>query len=241
MWLTSLTEAAPQKHSQTGWYQEFIRRRRPDYKFSWQVYSEILEENLKCRTSWLDLGCGNNVIIEENRIEGFKIGLDSSVRSDLKSKDFCAGDVYHLPFREGSFDLISCRYLLEHLRQPAKIFEEVFRILKPEGTLLLQTTNRKNLWIKLSALVPFELKRYLFARFHLAEITGVEKTYYRMNFPELFPKFVCGMKMEGLYLLEDLLRFGKLIFWGSYLHFLVLDWLRLDSVKSNIIAIYRKL
>lgn len=239
--MTSLTKAAPQKHSQTGWYQEFIRRRRPDYLFSWQVYSEILEENLKCRKSWLDLGCGNNVIIEENRIEGFKVGLDSSVRHDLKSKDFCAGEVYHLPFRQGSFDLISCRYLLEHLAEPARIFEEVSRILKPEGTFLLQTTNRKNLWIKLSALVPFELKRYLFARFHLAEITGVEKTYYRMNFPELFPKFVCGMKLEKLYLMEDLLRFGKLIFWGSYLHLQILDGLGLGGFKSNIISVYRKL
>lgn len=239
--MTSLTEAAPQKHSQTGWYQEFIQRRRPDYLFSWQVYSGILEENLKHRKNWLDLGCGNNIIIEENRIEGFKIGLDRSVHPDLKSKDFCAGEVYYLPFREGSFDLISCRYLLEHLRQPTRFFEEVFRILKPEGIFLLQTTNRKSLWIKLSALIPFELKRLLFNRLRLAEITGVEKTYYRMNFPELFPKFVCGMRLEKLYLLEDLLRFGKLIFWGSYCHLRVLDWLGLNSARSNIIAVYSRL
>jgi len=90
-------------------------------------------------------------------------------------------------------------------------------------------------------LVPFQVKRRLFKRFHLAEITGVEKTCYRMNFPELFPKFVCGMKLEKLYLMEDLLRFGKLIFWGSYLHLQILDGLGLGGFKSNIISVYRKL
>jgi len=239
--LTSSTKAVPGSQTQADWYQEFIRRRRPDYLFSWQVYSEILEENLKHRKSWLDLGCGNNIIIAENHIEGLKIGLDRSIHPDLKTRDFCAGDIYRLPFREETFDLITCRYLLEHLEEPERIFEEASRTLKPEGTFLLQTTNRKNLLIKLSALVPFELKRHLFSKFRLAEITGLERTLYRMNFPELFPEFVCRMELGKLYLVEDLLRFGKLIFWGSYLHFLVLDWLRLDSLKSNIIAIYRKL
>jgi len=38
-----------------------------------------------------------------------------------------------------------------------------------------------------------------------------------------------------------LLRFGKLIFWGSYLHLQILDSLGLGGFRSNIISIYRKL
>lgn len=225
----------------TGWYREFIERHRPDYRFSWQVYSEVLEENLRYRKSWLDLGCGNNIIIAENPIQGFKIGLDRELHPRLQSRQFCAGDAYHLPFDDESFDLITCRYLLEHLQEPERMMEEVSRILKPQGSFLLQTTNRKNLWIKLSRLIPFSLKKPLFERLHLADIAGVHETIYRMNYPELFPEYVCGMKLEKLFLIEDLLRFGKLIFGGSYLYLSVLEWLGLESHRSNILAVYRKL
>jgi SAM-dependent methyltransferase len=232
---------SPGEAHKSDWYREFIGRHRPDYRFSWQIYSQVLEENLRYRKSWLDLGCGSNIIIAENPIQGFKIGLDREVHPRLESRQFCAGDAYHLPFVDQSFDLITSRYLLEHLQEPERMIKEVSRTLRPQGSFLLQTTNRKNLWTRLSRLIPFSFKKSLFEKLHLADITGVHETLYRMNYPELFPEYVCGMKLERLFLIEDLLRFGKLIFWASYLYLSVLEWLGMESHRSNILAVYRKL
>lgn len=47
-----------------------------------------------------------------------------------------------LPFPEDSFDLILFNEVIEHLRlNPFKALREIFRVMKPEGTLFLSTPN----------------------------------------------------------------------------------------------------
>ena len=42
-----------------------------------------------------------------------------------------------LPFRENTFDAILCTQVLEHINRPGDFVKELFRILKPGGTLYL--------------------------------------------------------------------------------------------------------
>lgn len=46
-----------------------------------------------------------------------------------------------LPFRRGSFDLVVMAEVVEHLINPAKALDEVHRVLKPNGHLILSTPN----------------------------------------------------------------------------------------------------
>lgn len=48
-------------------------------------------------------------------------------------------DAYQLPFGEGTFDVVVCAEVIEHMREPARALEEVRRVLKPGGKLLLTT------------------------------------------------------------------------------------------------------
>lgn len=43
------------------------------------------------------------------------------------------GDAHNLPFRDNSFDAVICESLLEHVREPARVINEMRRILKPGG------------------------------------------------------------------------------------------------------------
>ncbi len=47
------------------------------------------------------------------------------------------GDVFALPFKNNSFDFIILSEVLEHLDQPHQALKECYRILKPEGRLLI--------------------------------------------------------------------------------------------------------
>ena len=49
----------------------------------------------------------------------------------------CRGDGKHLPFRDGSFDLVLCLYGLHHFRGYLEALREIARVLKSAGTFAL--------------------------------------------------------------------------------------------------------
>ena len=51
-----------------------------------------------------------------------------------------------LPFREGEFDLVVCAHALEWCENPKIFFQEVFRVLAPEGRLILLSFNPWGPW-----------------------------------------------------------------------------------------------
>ena len=63
-------------------------------------------------------------------------------RNRLKSPrpSFVVADVTSMPFADGSFDCITCGYVLEHVPDPEKGLSELARVLRPGGRMLLLTT-----------------------------------------------------------------------------------------------------
>lgn len=63
----------------------------------------------------------------------------------VKQKPFCnekiVCDISGPPFDNNSFDLIHCRWVLEHLKNLLKVFREFARVLKPSRHLLALTQN----------------------------------------------------------------------------------------------------
>ncbi len=63
-------------------------------------------------------------------------------RQRLKSNrpEFIAADVTNLPFADGTFDGITCGYVLEHVPDPAHGLSEMARVLRKGGRMLLLAT-----------------------------------------------------------------------------------------------------
>lgn len=63
------------------------------------------------------------------------------VAMDLKPSSgiHLRGDAHTLPFRDASFDVVLCTEVLEHLPEPQRAIDEMFRVLTPGGQLLLTT------------------------------------------------------------------------------------------------------
>ncbi|MGD9719591.1 MAG: class I SAM-dependent methyltransferase [Pirellulales bacterium] len=53
---------------------------------------------------------------------------------------FVAADLCRLPFADGSFDCVTCGYVLEHLPEARLGLAELARVLQPGGRMLLLTT-----------------------------------------------------------------------------------------------------
>jgi ubiquinone/menaquinone biosynthesis C-methylase UbiE len=52
--------------------------------------------------------------------------------------EFVAGDAGTLPFRDGSFDVVTCRTAAHHFPDVAGAVRQIHRVLRPGGSLLLQ-------------------------------------------------------------------------------------------------------
>jgi hypothetical protein len=79
------------------WAEGFLSRRGYRYRFQWELYENLLSNNVPCDGVWVDLGCGDNRWLE--RISArFKVGVDLETHAALRDWRFINADVVNLPF-----------------------------------------------------------------------------------------------------------------------------------------------
>ena len=52
-------------------------------------------------------------------------------RGSRENLYFVRGDAHHLPFPDASFDVVYCRYVLEHMADALRVIQEAHRVLRP--------------------------------------------------------------------------------------------------------------
>lgn len=67
-----------------------------------------------------------------NRVQWhFVIDIEPGISVDL------VGDARHLPVVDGSVDVVLCTQVIEHIPEPVPVLNEILRVLRPGGTLIL--------------------------------------------------------------------------------------------------------
>ena len=168
----------------------------PGLRWNQEVYAMWLQKCVGENTVWLDAGCGHRLlppdfeILERELIRKtkFVVGVDLSVDSLQKHKTLASRSsalLEDLPFRDHSFDLVTCNMVVEHLPDPSRTFREFGRVLRPGGFLLIHTPNVWNYAICLARL----LKKLVPGRILIKAISWAEErgdadifpTFYRAN------------------------------------------------------------
>ncbi|MFY9345681.1 MAG: class I SAM-dependent methyltransferase [Planctomycetota bacterium] len=99
----------------------WLLRRRPDVQVSAVSYE------------------GGDLSVQDGRIVSVRTKVNGVPRLRIDR-----ADVEHdaLPYADGSFDLVTCFECIEHLRTtPRPLLDEIRRVLRPDGQLLLTTPN----------------------------------------------------------------------------------------------------
>jgi len=220
------------------------KKKYPGYKFSWEIYTDIILENIARKPYWLDIGAGANIWITEQPGAELSVGLDIEKNPgmilDPTTGGFVIAASETLPFKDDSYEFITSRYTFEHLKSPEKTLREIHRVLKPGGTFVMQTTNKNSPAVLLARLVPFKIKKAILRKLFTEIPSGTYRAYYKINSPRSINTTQSPLKLKKLVLAEDIFCQSGFLYFLSNLVYNLINFLRLHSLRNNIIAVYKK-
>jgi len=106
------------------------------------------ELDLRPDDALLDVGCGSGRIIQDlPEAIGMDILLPKLRFLHERHPRVLQGDIFALPFPDNVFGAVICSEVIEHVPDRSPLFEELTRVLRPGGTLILGTPDYgRRLW-----------------------------------------------------------------------------------------------
>jgi ubiquinone/menaquinone biosynthesis C-methylase UbiE len=161
-------------------------------KYSEPMHHALIEE-LKGKNfrTLLDVGCGDGTFLSMilNKFDVTVSGIDISSGMIEKSKELLdcranlkVGDSEHLPWNDVSFDAITCIASFHHYPDPELVLQEIKRVLRPGGILLIADPFTPNKMLRFFLNIIIKFSR-----------SGDVRIYSRREMQELLEK--CGFTM----------------------------------------------
>jgi SAM-dependent methyltransferase len=178
----------------------------------------------------LDIGCAGgmfDLLSKEGGIMG--VGLDVSIASLREAKraspgfDFVLASAMRLPWLDSSFDTILMLDVLEHVPDDSKALQEVGRVLRPGGRLILSVPHKGRFgWLDAQNSMIFNVGRKIMGR------RGETMHHRHYDIEQLESLVPPGFKVSRV-------RYGGYLLFPlcGYLTMLT-DTLRLSSLSESI-------
>jgi ubiquinone/menaquinone biosynthesis C-methylase UbiE len=223
-------------------FEKIINFVDPNYKHRWTVYEENLRPFLSKDKTWLDLGCGNNAdVAEKKKMVKLAVGTDIYRHDEITDDLFVFAEGSALPFKSGSFDVVTLRFVIEHIENPEQLFSELNRILRKNGIVIVLTTNLWSPVIFIPKLLPYKLRKAIMKMLFNVYDEDIFPTYHRFNSLhkaksvkknfEIFKfEFIQALNADNIFL------FSFFLIWHLFTKIKFLNIFR-----SNIFMIFRKI
>jgi SAM-dependent methyltransferase len=145
VWLSHPPKPAEMYLHYTDAYHKLISA-AGDSPARWGFRKEALAP-FKTSGALLDLGCSSGSFLEFMGRESWQLfGIEMSAEGARAAEIRCGaqvyvGDILDAPFAAGSFDVITCFDVLEHLYEPGRVMAKVAEWLKPGGIFYVLVPN----------------------------------------------------------------------------------------------------
>jgi ubiquinone/menaquinone biosynthesis C-methylase UbiE len=117
--------------------------------------TKIVDQFITGHETVLEAGCGSGRWMfyvhnkhGKRRIYGIDFSRNSLIMiNSLKKKGYpfelIRGDLFKIPLKDDSVSFIISSGVVEHFEDPTPLIKEMYRVLEPEGTMLIMVPNRK--------------------------------------------------------------------------------------------------
>lgn len=126
------------------------------YKYENQMINRLLD--LPPDAYVLDVGCGTGIYTQELLAKGARqvVGIDISPEmlaiAQYKTStfgervSFQEADAAQLPFPDDYFDVVISITAMEFFKEPDRSLQDMYRVLRPGGHMVVATLNKSSLW-----------------------------------------------------------------------------------------------
>lgn len=116
----------------------------------------------------LEIGCGAGHILEKID-RGILYGIDLSrtliaiaARRLAKKAELKRCNAEAIEYPDNFFDKVICADIIEHVQNPRKVLEEIRRVIKEDGLVIISVPNDKIIYSFRNILIRLKLFRFLF-------------------------------------------------------------------------------
>jgi ubiquinone/menaquinone biosynthesis C-methylase UbiE len=148
----------------------------------------------------LDLGCGESpyrFLVNEHTTKYYGVDIADAEKFDYLRTDITHFDGKKIPFSDNYFDVIVCTEVIEHVLEYQTLIDDVYRVLKPNGTALFTIP-----WSARYHYIPYDYFRYtpstlneMFKKFQAVKIeprgtdvTAIASKLIVLFFRNVFPQ-----------------------------------------------------
>jgi SAM-dependent methyltransferase len=159
--------------------EKFFRGDHPYAIFEREVHDRLQPEH-----TLLDAGCGRSapVLVKYKGKARRLIGVDLvEFDSAVQGVELHHCDLGTVPLESNLVDVIMSRSVMEHVTEPASVYREMYRILKPGGYFVFLTANLWDYASLIAALVPNRFHPWIVSKTEGRAEHDVFPVAYRTN------------------------------------------------------------
>jgi SAM-dependent methyltransferase len=163
-----------------------------DYSLKYLSFMEKIGYTFPTYAKVIEVGCGTGQTLNM-RCDTF--GMDISLPALEIAKSTCnhpvRGDIFHIPFKDNTFDLVYNSGVIEHFQEPYNhlAIREMTRITKPGGTIIVIVPNSLCPWYRLGKFIANLMGNFEF---------GYEEDYTPNRLKKLFDEDVTLFGLQAL-------------------------------------------
>lgn len=175
------------------------------------TYLKAVTEVARSARTWVDLGCGHQFVPSwvggatevlpppHCRVVGIDMDRDA-IRNHRQLRMRILGTVEQIPLKSHTADLVTANMVLEHVENPAALFGEVARVLRPGGSFLVHTPNSHGYSTRLTRLIPDRWRPRLALVLQGRRTEDVYPTWYRANTLTMLRRLAGDAGLNVLYI-----------------------------------------
>lgn len=224
---------------------------RPGFESGTVTFHSLCKRHILPGSTILEIGSGpsnetSDFLATLGQLHG--VDISDEVKQNRAVQFAHVYDGNTLPFADGAFDACVSNYVLEHVADPSRHFEEVRRVLKPDGVYVFRTPNFLYYVSLVSALVPHQVHRAVANRLRGLEAEAHEPwpTFYRANSTASLKRQAAAssLHLEECALIEREPSYGRAT---ALLFFPMMVWERILNattklawLRANILGVMRR-